>query len=502
MQDMEKQKFEDKWKDAFQDAEVSPSDSVWTNIELGLGKDEASVMRRKLTFYKMLAAACVMFALCAGAAGLYLLQTKSTLESQLSQIEKQSGASGKSQVGDQKVLDVFSNENASLKPANQIALNSDSKSDPKKDFSNKTLQLKSSQSANSEISSESIAVEAPLSAQKEGENDEQHSDNKSLIAGNSIESDSDNILNTSSWKLPQLVIKPKPVLHYPSKNEESVADPVALMMAKLNQREQEITSDRKKPSKTERTKNSDKLWTSVGFAAGSFNSSSSSGVTRSTSNAALQADQNGTASSANKEAKASGVAYAMGINLGKRISQRWVFQGGVNYLSQSSDYTTQTAVGSADLQNFRPAGISELNETSSGARADSKIVATSPYSVNNNIKYLSLPLQAGFLLVNSKFGVQLNAGIATDLFLQNVRTAEGQSLEKVEEGRGSSSPYRPFNFSGLMGTELSYKFSNHYRVALNPGVRYPFQSIYKSALGVQSSPLTFDIGLRFRYIFQ
>jgi hypothetical protein len=121
--------------------------------------------------------------------------------------------------------------------------------------------------------------------------------------------------------------------------------------------------------------------------------------------------------------------------------------------------------------------------------------------VNNNLKYLSIPLQAGYLLVNRAFGLQLNAGISTDLFLQSTVTPESPDLDKTTQRLGDDSPYRTVNLSGLMGTEISYRFGQHYRIALNPGIRYPFNSIYRSELDVKSTPLSFDVGVRFRYIF-
>jgi hypothetical protein len=207
---------------------------------------------------------------------------------------------------------------------------------------------------------------------------------------------------------------------------------------------------------------------------------------------------------AEKEASANGLAYSIGVSLGTKISERWVLQGGVNYMSQSSDYTVQNAVTNPEFDTFRPASINELgkmNFADDVTGTDEKLIPTAPYEVNNDLRYLSIPLQAGYLVINQAFGLQLNAGIATDLFLQNTISAENGNLETTRLESGDDSPYRSVNFSGLVGTEVSYRFAKHYRVSLNPGIRYPLNTIYKPEIGVDATPVTFDIGLRFRYIF-
>src|SRR5690606_4490409 len=107
----------------------------------------------------------------------------------------------------------------------------------------------------------------------------------------------------------------------------------------------------------------EKLWTSVGFAAGSFNSV----------NPSVSSPMQSLASSnqvANKQAKASGTAYSLGLSFGSQISKRWVIQGGLNYLTQLSDYTTNQAVSSSDLQFFKAASLNELRE-----KADNRVIS-------------------------------------------------------------------------------------------------------------------------------
>jgi hypothetical protein len=281
---------------------------------------------------------------------------------------------------------------------------------------------------------------------------------------------------------------------------ENEADPVVAMLARLELREMQVSgADENKKTTDAETEN---FWTSVGLAAGSFNTIHTA-VSNTSTNTLIASNSQ----IANQEAKASGYTYSVGVNIGTKISSRWVLQGGVNYLTHSSDYMADNAVAaSADYKSFRPASIHELDKLNESLvngdkLADEKLVYTAPYSINNSMRYVSIPLQAGYLLIDRSFGLQLNAGVATDLFLNNTLKAEGDNLGNSSQSSGSDSPYRAVNLSGLIGTEFSYRFGPHYRVSVNPGMRYPFNTIYKSDLGVQASPLSFDVGLRFRYIF-
>jgi hypothetical protein len=290
--------------------------------------------------------------------------------------------------------------------------------------------------------------------------------------------------------LPTFFEPKKPELQLPGSN----ADPGMLLLARLDEEAKRFADLDKKAERD----HSEKLWTSVGFSAGSFNPNNPS-VTPQASNQFLQFSN--AQNTATKQSKASGLAYSVGVSMGAKLSERWILQGGVNYMTQSSDYTANSVV--VVDNNFAAPQAESLNMftprlTSS---ADTKVAQTFPYNVNNNMRFVSVPLQAGYLLINRKIGLQLNAGVSTDFFLENTITPDGGGVASSTVGRGSESPYRSLNFSGLMGTELSYRLGNRYRLSLNPGIRYPFNSIYKENTGVDANPVTFDVGLRFRYIF-
>jgi hypothetical protein len=489
MENMEKQKFEDSLKKAFENAEVNPSENVWTNIELDLEKASGGHLKQRVVFFQMVAAACIIFAL---GVGVGILILRNDYEKKVNNLTALNNSSKTTEESSLKSVE----SNKTTAPNNT----GETSSQEPKQFDGKNIARKEnaynlverSSSKNNKNNKSEIYVSEV--AQNESET---ASDEKIGISGNKYSNDKNAfVVTVGHEKLPSLTEKREYTLTF-KKNESEIADPVALMLARLEQREKEVSGpDNKKDKEKSKKEN---LWTSVGFAAGSFNATGTS-VTPKATNALLASN----ATIASKEAKASGTAYSVGLNVGTKISQRWVFQGGVNYLTQLSDYTMTNAVRSSDLTSFRPASIKELdkvNESVANSSTSDKLVSTAPYNVNNSSRYLSIPLQAGYLVVNRDFGVQLNAGVATDLFLQNTVKGEGNNLTSSTTGNGSTSPYRAVNLSGLFGTEFSYRFAQHYRIALNPGIRYPFNTIYKSDLGIQAMPLTFDVGLRFRYIF-
>lgn len=492
MKNMERESFEDSWKNAFERAEITPSENVWTNVELDLEKARGGELKRRLLFYKMLAAACVAFAMAVAGVGYY----HSFVPGQPEILADDQSVSTDNTISG----DSFANGN---EEASASAL--DLKTTPQK--ANITeAQPKSSPVNRAKAGSSTNQSQI---ARRQADQQQSHNNESEKFGNTNAEGALASIdIQANQERSFFAVEKPLSPLYTPreirldfSKDETAEVDPVVAMLAKLERREKEVQSDKKREKKS--ASRDENLWTSIGFAAGSFNAmqSSSSGSVQTAGNTAYAM---AAAPIVDQETKASGYSYTMGVNVGTKLSGRWVLQGGVNYLTHSSEYTANNVVmqpmGKLQVHQFRAASTIELVNADESDLSN-KIVYSAPYSVNNSMRYLSIPMQAGYLLVNKTFGLQLNAGVATDLFLQNTVKAESNQLATTSQPSGSDSPYRAVNLSGLFGTEFSYRFGPHYRVSLNPGLRYPFNTIYKSELGVQSTPLTFDVGLRFRYIF-
>ena len=512
MNDMEKPTFEESLREAFKGAEAGPSDNVWNNIELDLMKVESGKMKRRVLFYQFLAAASITFALLTIGISWYSNNPNNAANQQIASSSNPANDANDSSTGTQSNIDEprksGSNGSSEISGAGDLAQANDNvttsgSTNTAADRARQLLEKGDNYNSRDLIAenggelvtrnNNSVAREPGLTEGSYRVHALPSTPSSDVEVPQPMSAESitrDNQSSLTGKVLPGLYNKKElhPQFGEPTQ-PEPVADPGLLLLAQLKDLENELAG--KSASKKKGSDLKENLWTSVGFAAGGFNTTNPRVSSSSPANMAYS-------NTVDNQSKASGVSYSFGLSMGTRLSERIVLQGGVNYLTQNSNYMSEQVVSSSDFQNFKAATLNDFRESSSTAR----VISTAPYSVNNNVEFVSVPMQAGYVLINRKFALQLNAGVSTDLYLKNTIDPEGSGLEKTTQERGAQSPYRSLNFSGLMNTELSYRLSNRYRISLNPGLRYPFNSIYKDEIGIDATPLTFDVGLRFKYIFQ
>lgn len=470
---METSDKQENWIKKLSEAEVAHSDAVWEGIEMQLDKDgEVKRLRKTVMLYKWLAAACVLFALLSGAYTYFSNDSSAAFDQQLSLDNNTKLNEG--EVKNQQEQEAIGD------PTDNAALVQKQVSESTAPANKYTHTLKPQSAA---------SIDAPLSAQ---ENTEYVSNNSYLrMASTEYGKSLKEVLPSAAGGFNSFN---KTIITSQSGAEE-IKSPIVkedkLLIA-------EVLPNEEAAEKEENTnKGSEQFWTAVGFAAGTFSN------TTPTSPAAAAGVLNNSfaGQTAAAESNSPGYTYAVNLMVGTKVSQRWIIQGGMSYITQSSDYTATSVVANPVEQTLKAASINQF-EKNADTNVKASILTTSPYTVNNNIQLISFPMQAGFIVMDRKVGFQINSGFSTDLFLQNTITPQVENLEKSTQGRGDDSPYKAFNISGLIGTEVSYRFGDHYRLALSPGLRYPFSSIYKTDLGVKSSPLTFDVAVRFRYILK
>ncbi len=430
--------FEKEFQDTFRDAEVSPDARVWMGIELELEKAAAARNRKRMLFYQWLAAASLFFA--AGTAAVYFSSVENRSMPEAS--PKQEIASGEIQSFDSSMPESFSEQK------NTVSDNLPDRSD--------------NLTAKSGFKEPSVKVAAQSD---EAINNQTKNEEREVLASGRGVFDA------------YAVRKPGPLvqigkIHLP----DNSADPGALLLARLADEERNMQQEKK----TKR----EKMWTTVGFGAGTFNPNVSAPPSAfSMATVRIPADPG----------PSSGPAFSVAAQVGYRLGRRFVVQGGFAYLNQQASYTSSTALMQATTTTV------SLNEF---ADREENLIVTSPYELSGSLQYMSMPLQAGFILIDRDFSWMINTGLATDFFIQTVLTPETTGYDRTVITSGSDSPYKPVYLAGLAGTELSYRLAEKYRIALAPGIRYALQSIYRADVTTEVKPVTYDVSLRFRYIFR
>lgn len=462
MKNSEKGKFEAAWQQAFSMAEQAPSEEVWAGVDQDLNKAETLTMKRRVVFYQRLAAASILFALLMGGLSIYYMADLTDQELSLTQMKSNE----------------ITSPDVTNDPSTSTMLPDETKGSSVGRMEQSHRDTNNSKS-DSEVNASGNAI-ATI--------------HPSIVIGADDVAKNDNIINHENNRR-QPVIR-----NYPSRLS-MIPEPSVAISGNMK----EVTIVRKLPAmpSSYMSSKSDKqtrenLWASLGASTGNYSPSSDfSASSPSTSSVAFQNTSGlNDSQSANSTSSSKGSVFSVGMNVGKRISKHWLLQGGVSYINQGMGYTSNYAV--VDASNNVRASVAEYASVKSFSTV---VPVSSPYQINSINEFISIPMQAGYLLVDRKFGLQLNSGVSTDIFMQNTLTDKSGQLDSYSSGAGESSPFRTVSWAGLMGTELSYKIATQYRISIAPGLRYSLGSVLKTEYA-PSNPLAWDVGFRFRYIFK
>jgi hypothetical protein len=526
MENLENQNFEAEWRKAFAGAEVTPSDAVWDAINMRSLHIENLAMRKRVVFYQRLAAASV--AILFLFSGYFLLKPSATTSNKNLTQEKTGQANSNSPATNNNTQ-TESKEGTEVQSGQ--ALSSTQTANNAED-NNPALENERSVAKNivEKTSPEIAKTKDDLSSNTNGISNQSFQSNTRVTNLSDRNSNADNNLGVNADGIPN---QPQPILAQNLTDKtESVNDqvgglpvrkslgnqgPIAsvhslpiesmlLAVAKPNDLSiayriadatPVINRSKKKSIKSEN------MWAAVGFAAGNYSSNATGGELLQASRAPAssgvgapftESDATARASSENQKP---GYSMAYSIAAGKRIFKKWVLQGGITYLNQSANSIASVpsvapvnqVLGSGELKDF------DSPETTYG------VTYTTQNEIKSTTQFISMPIQAGYMIVDRKIGVQLNGGISPDFFLRNSVYENGKQSESLGASGDTNKSYNAISLAGLGGLEVSYQFSKHYRISLVPGFRYSLTPVYKESSLASTKPFVADIGIRFRYLF-
>jgi hypothetical protein len=475
--------FDDQWKHAFEDAESPPSEKAWISVEGTLDKMDNAQNKKRIIFYQRAAAALLV----------------ATLGSVIIAYVSWSGGGG-------------------LSDSTDFTAQNEFKVEPEFDSSRRNKEA-ASPSERSSLLAQQTPAEQNIQITSEGNASTNGIPKKAVHSIKYVPSE----LSVSDKKADQSVVdnfsggdqatsvdidERQGIVSETEQNslassgeiQSTLSDSVALVSQTLTEEEEKalvakLLGDMPE-APSEKKKNERPLWASLGASGGSYTpgSNSSSSTTFTASNTAVRDFTAVNSTIPVSERSKTGTSYSVGFQMGKPIGNKWIIQAGLSYLNQQINYTSN--VVALTYQNTPMAVTAETFEESTTNRLN----ATPAYKLTSTSEYLSVPIQVGYMIIDKKFGILVNAGIATDLFLRNTLVDQSGQTDKATQKLGDSEVYETMAWAGLTNAEFSYRLADRYRIALVPGVRYSFTNLTRDQ-SITNRPLVLDVGFRFRYMF-
>ena len=214
-------------------------------------------------------------------------------------------------------------------------------------------------------------------------------------------------------------------------------------------------------------------------------------------------DQGGTVTSLNENMLV-GINRKIEVNLGMTIKERFVLEGGLQYvqteLVQQSNFMVETISYPMSMPAQNPSAVAE--NTNKGVQKTQEIAYTNTETeLENRIDFASVPLRAGFIFLDQRLSLRVNAGLVTNFYLGNIHRSLDDPTPLAEFTTSDNSLYRNISFSGQTGVSLGYRLLQNIDVTFEPNYTQSFQSITRSYMGFSSVPNGFGVMAGVRYNF-
>lgn len=196
-----------------------------------------------------------------------------------------------------------------------------------------------------------------------------------------------------------------------------------------------------------------------------------------------------------------GIAKTVGFDFGVQLGNRWTIESGIAYTSMDNNgsasinvldvYTIDNTEFIDNSGAFGSAGEPEPISRSRDAVIEIEENYDHEVELNNNVQLASVPLKAGYFVLDRKFSLRLNAGLSANYLMA------GSLSDPTKEILNSSelNLYNDWSFDGIGGVELGYSIFNKFDLTVEPNYRYAITPISNSVNS--PSRIIIQTGLRY-----
>lgn len=495
--------FEDQWRDAFDDAEMTPSAGLWKNIDNQLTQQENGKYRRGFIFYRSLAAACVV---CLLALGYYVLHD--SLQQSESMLGQETPATPPADADANPASEALADEmNRVPQPDESLAQGTPNSRIPREPIDDRPAT--STEEPTEQPATLALAPQARSQSAKAGNavsaNTAAFADEERLDSNISRA----NVLNRTSASDPAYLATLGPATDEPGQPAWIKTIDKLYRVPQLFAKEEEEDSEQ-----------AGRLFAGLNLATNYFdpNFSQGSGGALFAANAdampqAISADRQlaqstlSTAESYNTQNVSSGlenrpqISISYGVDVGMMLTKRLSLESGIDYGQMNSNTSTMLVAEDFSRGQRIPLLVStaqDVQNSSTRTRFTGR-----EQQLTNTFEIISVPLKLGYNLQFNKLNINLSSGVAANFFLNNRLSDKSGQLSTVNLSANSAgSPYKQLYYSAVFSGGLSYLLTRNYAISVAPNYNLALSNLTEGGYNFSSQPNNFGIDFGVRYIFQ
>ncbi|MEK6478224.1 hypothetical protein WJR50_11835 [Catalinimonas sp. 4WD22] len=496
--------FEDQWKEAFEDAEITPSANLWKNIDNQLTMQENGKYRKGFIFYRAVAAACT---LCLLALGYYVLQNNmNSSNRELANQPAVQKTAPQQETNDNLALE-DSNEqteqdklNQQQEAAQEIMPKDAQSNSNDTNADNASKSTEEGFSATTLADNEQIKRKRTLTSTSSGQYNAY-----GVAEGDGLENAQNNIQSEKTISLIALD-------YVPSKGPkltEAIINDWTKDIDRLYRVPQVVVDDKASEQKPE-------FFAGVNLATNYFDPNFSAGSNNTFANALRpSADESSqpnnldqsfsTLSSRNSPANSGlenkpQLSLSYGVDVGVMLTKHISLESGLDYGRMNA--STQTSWVAEDYAQGQRIPLLASN-TRAGAEFSNQTQFTpQELQLTNSFAFLAIPLKLGYNLGFERINFNLSSGVAANFFLNNRLSDESGQLNTVNISASSDSPYRPVYYSGVVSSGVNYLIASNYAVSVSPNYNFSLSALTEDGNNFSSQPNAFGVDFGIRYNFR
>lgn len=188
----------------------------------------------------------------------------------------------------------------------------------------------------------------------------------------------------------------------------------------------------------------------------------------------------------------SGSTITYGLSVGKKISKRIILESGVNYRRIESSSVSNIAYNSG--------GSRSVFNNNTAYSNDGSLESTSFYEMENVHQFISIPLKAGYLILDKKWKMSVNTGVAGDYFFKTSTHDTSGNFSSYETKPSRSDNWNSLSVSVLGEVNITRQIGEHYILSLTPQLRQAL-SDFSNSDRQELKPAIIQLGMQLQYKF-